>query len=288
VAVRRVVSLGTPFGGSFEAVLKIVTGTAALGGSPPSSRERETARVTPALYHLLPRFPGALLRSHGGLPDTLFHAGIWQRGVVESIAEHIRRHGLEPASRKADRLADARAFLQRMLDRAAAFRDGVDGLSLAGAGMGERDWLAIAGVGEETRTRLLVDGPPDDPFFQLRSLDRVQGYGQGPGGPGEAETGDGTVPFAAAVPPFLATEGVVAVAPQDFGYWEIRDRILGSFTSLHALLPAMNRTIKLCGAFLDGEAGTRTRAHRGLKARRPPGVEPDRWDPPLAFHTEED
>jgi len=288
VPVRRVVSLGTPFGGSFEAVLKIVTGTSALGVSPPSSRERETARVTPALYHLLPRFPGALLRSHGGLPETLFHGGIWQRGVVESIAQHIRRNGVEPPARKADRLSDARAFLQRMLDRAAAFRDRVDGLTLDGAGLGPRDWLAIAGVGEETRVRLLVDGPPDDPFFQLRSLDRVQGYGAGPDGPGETETGDGTVPFAAALPPFLALESVVAVTPGDFGYWELRDRLLGRLTTLHALLPAMNRTIKLCGVFLDGEAGTRTTAHRGLKARRPPGVAADAWDPPLAFHDDAD
>lgn len=287
VPVRRVVSLGTPFGGSFEAVIQIITGTAALGGSLPSSRERETARVTPSLYHLLPRYPGALLRSHGGLPETLFQAGIWQRGVVESIAEHIRRHGLAPASRKADRLADARDFLQRMLDRAAGFRDRVDALSPGAAGVGPRDWLAIAGVGEETRVRLLVDGPPEDPFFQLRSLDRVQGWPAEPGGPPETETGDGTVPFAAAVPRFLPARTVVAVAPGDFGYWELRDRLLGRLATLHALLPAMNRVIKLCGAFLDGEAGTRTQVHRGLKARRPPGVEPGEWDPPLAFHPEE-
>ncbi|MDT8340635.1 MAG: hypothetical protein RQ751_03905 [Longimicrobiales bacterium] len=284
VPVRRVVSLGTPFGGSFEAVLQIITGTAALGGSAPSSRERETARVTPALYHLLPRFPDALLRTDGALPDTLFDAALWQRGVVASIAEHMRRHGLDPAPRKGARLQAAEAFLQRMLDGAAAFRDRVDALTLPAAGLTERDWLVVAGVGEETRVRLLVEGPPEDPFFELRSLERRQGYPAREGGPPETETGDGTVPFVGALPPFLPAEAVVAVSPDDFGYWEIRDRILGRFTTLHALLPAMNRVIKLCGAFLGGEAGTRSRAPRGLKARRPPGVAEGAWDPPLRFH----
>lgn len=284
IPVRRVVSVGTPFGGSFEAVLKIVTGTAALGGSAPSSRERETARVTPGLYHLLPRFPDGVLRSDGALPATLFDAGLWQRGVVDSIAEHIRRHGLDPAPTKAGRRRAARAFLQAMLDRAAAFRDRVDRLDPGAAGLGPRDWLAIVGVGQETRTRLLVEGPPDDPFFVLRSLERVQGYPAQPEGPDETETGDGTVPFRAAIPAFLPPEALIAVSSGDFGYWEIRDRILGSLATLHALLPAMNRVIKIVGVFLAGEAGARARAHRGLEARRPPGVTEQAWDPPVVFH----
>lgn len=283
VPVRRVVSLGTPFGGSFEAVLKIVTGTAALGGSQPSSRERETARVTPGLYHLLPRFPGAVLRSDHALPESLFDAGLWQRGVVESIAEHIRRHAHEPPPDAEGRAGAAVRLLQGMLDRAAAYRDRVDALEPASAGLGPRDWMAVVGVGEATRVRLMVEGPPGDPFFRLRSLDRVQGYPYVPGGPPETDTGDGTVPFVAAVPRFLPAESLVAVSEEDFGYWEVRDRILGGFTTLHALLPAMNRVIKLCGVFLGGEAGTRTPAHRGLKARRPPGVEAEGWDPPLVF-----
>ena len=274
VPVRRAVSLGTPFGGSFEAVIQIVTGTAALGGGVPSSREREMARVTPSLYHLLPRFDGALLRSDAALPDTLFQAEAWQRGVVDSIAEHIRRHGLEAPGLKAERTARARAFLQAMLDTAAAFRDRVDALRLEDAGLSDRDWLAVAGVGEETRVRLAVEGPVDDPFFNLRSLERKD--------EGE-ETGDGTVPFRSAVPPFLDPARVLAVSTSDFGYWELADRLLGRVAGLHSLMPAMNRVIKLTGTFLDGEAGQRTRAHRGLQGRRPPGVPEEAWDPPVLF-----
>lgn len=282
VPVRRVVTLGTPFGGSFEAVIKVITGTAALGSGAPSSRERETARVTPALYYLLPRFDGALLRGDGALPDSLFHPDIWQRSVIASIASHIRRYGLRPPGE--NRITDeANRFLRALLDRAAAFRDRVDALSLEDAGLSRRDWLALVGVGEETRVRLSVQGPPEDPFFDLRSLDRMQGYPSRPGGPDETDTGDGTVPYRAAVPPFLDAREVVAVSPDDFGYWELRDRILGSLAGLHSLLPAMNRCIKLTGAFLDGPAGRAASVHRGLEARRPPGVSASDWDPPLAL-----
>ena len=44
--VHKVATLATPFQGSFEAVIKVTTGTADLGESAPSSREREAARLT--------------------------------------------------------------------------------------------------------------------------------------------------------------------------------------------------------------------------------------------------
>jgi hypothetical protein len=281
--VRRVVTLGTPFGGSFEAVVKIITGTAQLGSGQPSSRERETARVTPALYYLLPRFEGALLLGDGALPDTLFDPELWQRGVVDSIAEHLRHHSLAPSRRKADRREDALRFLGDLLDQASRFRDRVDALDLTAAGLGENDWLAIAGVGEETRVRLSIQGPPDDPFFDLRSLDRVQGYPAEPGGAPEEETGDGTVPWAGAVPAFLEPEQLVAVSPDDYGYWEIGDRVLSGIAGLHSLMPSMNHCIKLTGTFLNGREGERTSAHRSMSGRRPPGVGEEDWRPPIRF-----
>ena len=57
--VEKVATLGSPFRGSLEAPIKVVTGTASLGpDSSPNSREREAARLTPALYHLLPSLAG--------------------------------------------------------------------------------------------------------------------------------------------------------------------------------------------------------------------------------------
>ena len=51
--VHKVASLGSPFRGSPEVVDRITT-----GGS--SSRERTSARITPALYHLLPEYDAAV------------------------------------------------------------------------------------------------------------------------------------------------------------------------------------------------------------------------------------
>ena len=96
--VDRVATLATPFRGSFEAVIKLTTGTANLGVTAPSSREREAARVTPALYYLLPDVPETL-EVAPGIPADLFDPEAWQPSVVATIAEFIRLHGLRPADR---------------------------------------------------------------------------------------------------------------------------------------------------------------------------------------------
>ena len=48
--VDKIATIASPFRGSLEAISKVTTGVGALGTSPSSSREREAARVTPALY----------------------------------------------------------------------------------------------------------------------------------------------------------------------------------------------------------------------------------------------
>ena len=75
--VNRIATLGSPFRGSLETVAKTAVGVAALGPSPGSSREREAARVTPALYYLLPAFKGAV-QAEAGLSDDLFIPEAWQ------------------------------------------------------------------------------------------------------------------------------------------------------------------------------------------------------------------
>ena len=62
-AAGKVVTLATPYRGSFEAVLQVATGTANLGSGEPASRDREAARLTPALHHLLPAFKNGLVPS---------------------------------------------------------------------------------------------------------------------------------------------------------------------------------------------------------------------------------
>lgn len=304
--VRKAITLGTPFGGSFEAVIKVVTGTAELGSDAPSSRERETARLTPALYHLVPT--EGLDIEGDRLPTTLFDAGLWQPGVIESIAEHLRLNGLAPARAKAERLGQATILLQSLLDRAAAFRARVDALDLAEVGLDDVDWLSIAGIGERTRVALRIEdhgpgagsgsgagsGAGDGPWFDLASVDRKNGYPlpelrDGAITADLTDTGDGTVPYLAARPPFVPHEALVCVATDDFGYWEIGDRLLRKFTNLHSMLPAMNRVEKLCAAFLDAEQGQRATAHPGIKGRRPPRIlqTGEAWAPPFVQLEEE-
>lgn len=74
--VGKVVTIAAPFRGSAEAVIKIVTGLADLGTGKPRSSEREAARLTPALYHLLPSFERAV-ESADGVSTDLFSIGAW-------------------------------------------------------------------------------------------------------------------------------------------------------------------------------------------------------------------
>lgn len=280
IGVRKVVTMGTPFRGSFEAVIKMVTGTAALDGGAPSSSEREVARVTPALYYLLPDFDGAIVRSDEALPSRLFDEGLWQEGVIESIETHIRRYSVDPP-RTADGLRSrALDFLTRRLSDAARFRELTEGLSLSAAGLSDDDWLAIVGVGEETRVRLFVTPGPSRPRFELRGSDRTDRYdADAADKKARRDTGDGTVPYVSAMPTFLPGSKPVLVTPDDWGYWE--NALPRPFSNLHSLMPAMNRVIKLTAAFLDGDPGAKAGAHAGIRGRAPIGVDVGSWDPPF-------
>lgn len=287
--VRRVATLGAPYRGSFEAVLKIATGTAALGAARQNSREREAARLTPALYHLVPSFEDGIITTNKAW-KSLFKATSWQPGVIATIGEQIRLSGVEPPKNKADRESLAMKLLQSMLDEAANHRATVESFDLKDAGLTKNDWLCIVGIGERTRTALRIDDNNGAPFFQLDHDERKNGYPRATylpdGTPAEQpwETGDGTVPYAGARAPFIGTENVVCVSNADFGYWEIRDRLLdGPFVTLHGLLPAMNVVQKLVAAHLKGRAGEKARTMPGIHARRAPDFPANApWDPPIA------
>lgn len=278
--IRRVATLGTPFRGSFEAVLRVTTGTADLGtGEEPHAREREAARLTPALYHLLPEFPGAIEHEEG-TPVSLFDPEAWQPSIAATIAEAIRLHGRDPGTDPDERRERAREVLRSMLREARRHRQGIsDPGLLSGAGLTPDDWLAVVGVGEKTRTALRIVDREGSPFFDLRSADRREALRSG--GPDPWETGDGTVPLQGALPPFLPAEGVLAVMREDFGYWEIGDRLLRAPVGLHGMLPRMNLVQRLVAAHLRAGAGTRAGGHPSLWGRPLPGVAPGAWTPPF-------
>src|SRR5258706_11853426 len=126
--IGSIVTLATPFQGSYESVIKVTTGTANLGTSPPSSREREAARVTPSLYYLLPGFEGArTVAPNSGLPSDLFDPAVWQPSVTDTIAQYVQLRGLNPKNAK----QQAADIFPKMLQNAKSFRDKINKLDLA-------------------------------------------------------------------------------------------------------------------------------------------------------------
>jgi pimeloyl-ACP methyl ester carboxylesterase len=275
--VNKVATLATPYRGSYEAVIKVITGTADLGTKAPSSRERESARLTPALYHLLPSFSKAVI-TPPDLPNSLYDPGVWQPTVAESIAEFVRLHGLPKTDRrtKTARREDADRLLAGMLTLAKKHRARIDQFALAKAGLTRKDWLAVIGVGSETRIRLEVVKGSGGPQFNFKSDDRRDEWGN-PNNKKARNTGDGTVPFEGALPGFLDETDIVCVTPDDFGYWELQDKALARLAGLHGILPNMNMLHRLLVRFFTGSADRRGNTWgRGV-----PGVTKSQWNPPL-------
>ena len=140
--VDKIASIASPFRGSLEAVSKTTTGVGALGTSPSSSREREAARVTPALYYLLPSFKAAVTADEG-FSEDLFVPESWQPGVIQTLASFIRMYGLESGPPQ----ARAIELLRSMLDAAWKHRSRIERLTLSDSKM----WLSIVGLDETTR-----------------------------------------------------------------------------------------------------------------------------------------
>ena len=274
--VNKVVTLGTPFLGSFEAVIKVATGTANLGTSPPSSREREMARITPALYHLIPTFKNGI-EADGDIPKSLFNPEAWQPSVVDSIASIIQSRGLRPQTRKKDALS----LLKNLLKEAKKYQDRIKNLDLKNTKLNEDDWLAVIGADAVTRVHLRIEKRNGKPHFNLSSQDRKNEWPKKNNGDNPNNTGDGTVPLEGALPPFLGKEKVVVVTPDDYGYWEVQDKAMTKIAGFHGILPNMNMLHRLIVRFFTD----RSDKHKNTWGRPAPGV--TTWKPPLKLDSKE-
>lgn len=270
--VDKVATLAAPFRGSFEAVIKVITGTADLGVAAPSSREREAARAMPALYHLLPSMKHGL-ETPEGMSERLFDPRVWQSSVVDTITQFIELRGLkngEPKER-------ASLLFARMLREASRHRARLERFSLADAGLKAADWLCVVGVDSTTRVRLRVKlGPKAEPQFDLSSADRMNEWGSRDD-TARRMTGDGTVPYEGAVPAFLDEKNLVLVTPDDFGYWEVGDRALSAVAGFHGILPNMDMLHRLIVRHLTG----REDARGNTWGRLAPGVKAGEQDWPV-------
>lgn len=273
--VDKVATLATPYQGSFEAVIKVTTGTAELGVSPPSSREREAARVTPSLYYLVPSFKNGL-ETPAGMPDSLFDPVVWQPSIVQSIKEWIKLKGLkDPINSDLKR---AQEIFAKMLSWGRDHRKKLDTFKLSDAGMTSDRWLAVVGVDAVTRVRLRIEKSGPSPEFKFSSSDRDNKWFPARITDPECRlTGDGTVPFEGAVPKFLAPENLVCVTPADYGYWEIGDKVINSVGGFHGILPNMNMLHRMLVRFFTGAPDKR----ENTWGRRAPGVAKGTWKPPL-------
>ena len=276
-SVGKVATLATPYRGSYEAVIKVITGTADLGTKAPSSREREAARLTPALYHLLPSFEHAITIA-GGKSGSLFDSGIWQPSVVDSIGELVRIHGLQSRGRnnKKARTEDAERLFNGMLTLAKKHRTRIDKFDLAKAGLKRKDWLAVVGVGSVTRVRMDVVDGPGGPQFDLKGVDRRDEWRNSDDRTARL-TGDGTVPFEGALPTFLEESDIVCVSPEDFGYWELEDKLLARLAGFHGILPNMNMVHRMLVRFFTDSPDRR----ENTWGRGVPGISKSKWTPPL-------
>lgn len=276
--VGKVATLGTPFRGSLEAVLKMTTGTAALGAGSSSSREREVARLTPALYYLLPSFEGAV-NPDPGIPATMFDPRTWQPSIVATIEDYIRLHAVD----RTQRHARAQAMMILLLGHALQHRIRVESLELSKAGMKDDDWLCVVGVDETTRVSLEIQLKGGKPEFNLASTDskgrKARANEWKSNNPAERVlTGDGTVPYLGARTSFVPTERVVCVSDADFGYWELADRLMNGplGVGLHGMLPKMNLIHRLIVSHFKSET------RKGTWGRRPPDLPAGRaWNPPI-------
>jgi pimeloyl-ACP methyl ester carboxylesterase len=275
--VSKVVTLATPYKGSFEAVLKIATGTANLGTDTPQSREREAARLTASLYHLLPDIQDALEVEDPSFPKSLFEPALWQRNVIKSVLAYVQKR-----MAALNQEEKAQELFAKFLEAARAYRDRIDRFDLTQTDLQVQDWLCVVGVDSATRVRMRITNTNGAPLFDLSSKYRLNQWRAK--GTKQSEwrwTGDGTVPFEAALPNFLPLESIVCVTPADYGYWEVPDRLAASVAGFHAILCNMDMLHRMIVRHFTGrpDIGGNTWGYPA------PGVSAAKWKPPVAMRS---
>lgn len=293
--VNRVATLATPFQGSYDALIKAATGMGNLGTLAPSARERKTARLTPSLYHLLPSFDGSLdivSETHSDIASVLenmpqsernwFNLLIWQKSIVESIADYIGEYAIDPGGED-EQWDAANKLLGQYLADGKRHRNRINSLTLSQIDMERNRWLCVAGVNSETRVALpiKIDRNEEIAFF-IRWEDRRNLWKSGKSPEERWQTGDGTVPLKGAIPQFLNPKNVVCVTPEDFDDNEIGDRFLRTIGGFHGILPNMNLVHRLLIRHFSGRGDK----YDDTWGRPVPGVRretQDTWEPPMVL-----
>jgi pimeloyl-ACP methyl ester carboxylesterase len=267
--IYKVASIASPLRGSLEAISKTATGSGTLGTSAGSSREREAARVTPALYYLLPSFKKAVVADEG-LLDDIYRPEAWQPSIHDTLTSFVRMYGLNPVNPG----QQAWQLLKNMLDAARSHRAGIDTLKLQDS----KKWLCIVGVNTNTRVQMrIIKDAKGEPVFLLNDDDVCNNWNDRDPAR-RILTGDNTVPYLGARTDLIPTEQVVCVTPEDYGLLEIKDKVLmAAMQSFHAALPNMNLVQRLVVSHL------KDLIYGDVWGRPSPDLDPNTpWDPPIA------
>ncbi|MEM1026285.1 MAG: hypothetical protein AAF627_22355 [Myxococcota bacterium] len=114
------------------------------------------------------------------------------------------------------------------------------------------------------------------PVFDANSLMKTNEY-KNETKKKRTQTGEGTVPYLAAKPPFLSDAQLVCLSPEDYGAWEFSNRMLTWATDLHGMFMTMNVLQRIVVAFLTG-----VRSHDNVWGRTAPDLSGrSKWQPPL-------
>jgi pimeloyl-ACP methyl ester carboxylesterase len=289
--VRRVVTLGTPFLGAVDSLAKLATGESEIVGRRRHT-ERDVARLTPAVYQLLPVYERAFV-DEAARPLSLYETANWQESVVASIAESIRLHSIRPELREGGPAAEAArrvAALQLLEKRLSACRELhalIDELDPDEVLLEPAGWLPLVGIDEKTRFAASLSLRTDPTTgltrrewnFLVAEADYEGGGSAASAREFRLRLGDGVVPLRGAVPKWAEAkrERIVCVAERDFGGpLDLEDVVVRKFTSLHVTLPLMNLVQRWVLSFLKG------RRWGELWGRPLPDVRPADWRPPVA------
>ena len=275
--VSKVVTLATPYKGSFEAVIKIATGTANLGTDSPQSREREAARLTASLYHLLPDIRDAIEVDDPAFPKSFFDPGLWQHNVIKSVLAYVQKR-----MAALNQEEKAQELFAKFLEAARAYRTRIDNFDLSQTNLETNDWLCVVGVNSNTRVRMRITNANGAPLFDLSSKYRLNEWRKDKANPTAWRwTGDGTVPFEAALPNFLPLENIVCVTPDDYGYWEVQDKLAAGVAGFHAIICNMDMLHRMIVRHFTGrpDMGGNTWGYPA------PGVHAKNWKPPIPMRS---
>jgi hypothetical protein len=266
--VRRVVTLGTPYLGAVDSLAKFATGESEIVGQRKHT-EREIARLTPAVYQLLPVYERAFFDSATQRPLDLFDPENWQPSIVDSIAFSIRqsstRKDLAAVSAAGDalRAVAARQLLAKRLQSCRELHQDIDALDPDELLLEPNGWLPLVAIDKATRFAAGVSERTDPNTGRTRrEFDFMIGDRDYAGGERNAakfrderlRLGDGVVPLLGAVPKWVKREHVVCVAERDFsGFFTTEDILVRKFTSLHVTLPLMSLAQRWVMSFLKGK-----------------------------------